>query len=149
MKINKSWLLTVSLTVFISTAHAWWRPAPLNTPIPYSGAMSPQLDTRKRMHIDKFVDDRGYVLEIYLEGIEPDSIESKIQAGALLLRSSRASVSTHSGMFGQRSFSNSFSVSRRIRLPADADASRMQRRDVPGKILILLPRRQPGSESWR
>lgn len=106
---------------------------------PNPGQWSRGQDIRKGLHIEKTRDERGYVLKVHLSGIDPGAIEVQVVSGSLLLRSAQSGVTQQSGDYGRSFFSHSFSMNRRVRLPYDADASRMARSDSAGLIEIVLP----------
>lgn len=143
MSYMKSIFPVVMSMLFIADVYAWY-PVWLNNPGyygPYTGEADSSLNVRKGVHLEKDMDEQGYVLRIHLSGMSPEAIESRVVRGALLLRSSQSSMSRNRSDYGERTFSHSFSINKRIRLPYNADISRMERNDSAGLIEIRFPRR--------
>ena len=140
MPVIKSLLSTVLCFLMFQSVYAWG-PGYGGYPgygAPYGTAPERSVNVRAGMQIEKLRDERGYVLRVYLTGIDPKAIAEKVAGSTLLLRSNQASMSRQSGNYGTRSFSHSFSMNRRIPLPFDADVSRISRSDSPELIEIVI-----------
>ena len=137
-------ILVFLLSLFLVSAAFAWGPSPWgyqNYQGPYGESRGRSQGVQKGIHVERGMDQRGYLVRIHLRGIETSAIEVGIVGTSLVIRSDQ-STSTHSrGDFGERSFSHSFSMNRRIGIPFDADVSRMERNDAQGVIEIILPRR--------
>ena len=143
MLYMKSILVILVCMILAPNAFAWNTPYWSN-PGYYgpSGDMDrPGSSFQVGIRIEKLMDERGYVLKIYLSGISHEAIETQVVQNTILIRSNQANVTRHSGDYGVRSFSHAFSVNRRVRLPYDADTSRLVRDDAQGLIRIIIPRR--------
>jgi hypothetical protein len=85
-------------------------------------------------------DPRGYYFEVrYTGGVAPQVL-TRLYDGMLIIGIRQASNTTPGMTFQSQ-------MSQRYPIPRDADLSRMSRQDLPGRILIMIPRRQMGNPS--
>lgn len=143
MNFLKQAVLCTLLLPLASLVLAWqpvyWQVpgvGPYNAVAPWSNVA-----VRKGIHLVKSTDEMGYTLRVHLVGIEPQAIEMQLMPGYLLLRSAEARSQQQRNDYAARTLAYSFSLRRRIALPADADVSAIHRRDSANLIEIRLPRR--------
>ena len=137
-------MFPILLSMLVAADALAWYPWGLSNPGyygPYADRAGSQ-NVGKGIRVEKDMDEGDYILRIHLSGMSPEAIEMKIMRSSLLLRTSQANMSRDRNEYGERSFSHSFSLNKRIRLPYDADGSKMERIDGPDLIEIRIPRRQ-------
>lgn len=98
------------------------------------------------LRIDRRATDDAYLLDIQISGIKPTEIEVRVQGPWVLVSRNSSAQSNEEETMGdgrgyRRSFSySSGSMSRRFKLPPDADGAALQRQDAEDAIHISIPR---------
>lgn len=101
-----------------------------------------------RMHIERDMNEKGYLLRVYPGGtLKAEDISARAEFGRLRLESVRGHQDSWQDNTGAaqgyfRSSSTS-SFSRSIRIPRDADIEKMTSRIVDGVLVIELPKMMP------
>jgi len=95
-----------------------------------------------RVHIEKSMYEDGYLLRVYTQGITPEDIDVFADHGRLRLRSvmSRQRDWQSERPYRRSSFSSYGSISRTVRLPYGADASKLTTTVKDGVLEIRIPR---------
>lgn len=95
-----------------------------------------------RIHVEKARYEDGYLLRVYTQGINPGDIEVVADRGRLRLRSemSRQSEWQSEEPYRRSHLSSRGSIARTIRLPYDADASKLTTTVNDGVLEIRIPR---------
>jgi len=112
----------------------------------------PRQRPSRGMHIERDMNESGYELRIFTGQESPESVQVEVQGRSILITRSQSEQSQQSDDRGSYSFSRSFSdFKRRVSVPRDADAEKMQRVDGDGVITVTLPRQEgfasPGSDA--
>lgn len=135
---------------------AYWVPAAPTPPAPgWTGpAPSDLAAPRVRLDIARRILDDGYLVDVRVEGLDPEQILVRPVGRALVIGYSRARrVDRRDTLPGIDGYRTSYSVSRgiasrRLALPPDADPSRLSREVRDGHLLIRVPRIQAGPGGW-
>jgi len=108
---------------------------PTFRPYPYAA--------RPRIHVEKAMYEEGYLVRVYTQGITPEDIEVvAADRGRLRLRSemSRQGEWQSEEPYRRSSMSSRSSIRRTVRLPYDADASKLTTSVEEGVLEIRIPR---------
>lgn len=102
---------------------------------PYSYAAPP------RIHLEKARYEHGYLLRVHTEGIKAEDIEVLADRGRLRLRSERSRQREWQSEqpYRRSSMSSRSSIRRTVRLPYDADASKLTTSIEEGVLEIRIP----------
>ena len=101
---------------------------------PYSYSAPPRIHVEKAMYQD------GYLVRVYTRGITPEDIEVAADRGQLRLRSEMSRQKWRSAEpYRISSTFSRGSIRRTIRLPYDADASKLTTSVVQGVLEIRIP----------
>jgi HSP20 family molecular chaperone IbpA len=138
-------LLAVTPCVFGDNESGY--PGPGYVPDPYV-AETPMhrpydYGTPARVRIEKALYEEGYLLRVYAQGITAEDIDVSVaDHGRLRLRSVMSSQRDwrSENPYRRSSFSSHGSISRTIRLPYDADASKLTTTVKDGVLEIRIPR---------
>jgi HSP20 family molecular chaperone IbpA len=97
-----------------------------------------------RIHVQKAMYEGGYLLRVYTRGITPEDIEVIADRGRLRLRSERSRQSEWQSEMPYRrsSMSTRSSIRRTLRLPYNADATRLTTSVEEGVLEIRIPAKE-------
>lgn len=141
-------LLTVFLIAALSPATVWsygYYGEPTGDPggrgyVPYPRSPT-GYHRHTGAHFETGRSEDGYYVKVYLEGISPEEVQVFVRYNTLVVQSAQ---SHEYGMGDRGAFQfarSQASFRKRLRLPYDADASRMQTTSENGILEIYIPRR--------
>lgn len=145
MNNKTSWIVGALLTAACGATHALPYQAqnmpypPMASPFPY-GAQAMQMPgsfaTGNAFQVTARELPGGYLINLYLQGIDPREINMSVADGMLLIERTSTTGITDAGGF---SFSAS-SFNWRLPLPPDVDISQFKGQVVPAGIQLFIPR---------
>ena len=99
-------------------------------------------------HFETGMSEDGYYVRVYLEGISPEEVQVFVRYNTLVVQSAQ---SHEYGMGNRGAFRvarSQASFRKRLRLPFDADANRMQTTSENGVLQIYIPRRDQYTQPY-
>ena len=90
----------------------------------------------------------GYYLKVYLEGISPEQVQVFVQRNTLVVQSAQSHEYGAQDPSAFRLARSQSAFRKRLRLPYDADPSRMETRAENGILVIDIPRRDQSTPPY-